>query len=157
MEAAFVIYLPAETDLSAFSFHTFMFEWGGVQYPQGDPECYISPDFKLKKMKLHPPTGIGRMPADYQSVAAWQPIFIDGSGVDIYQSTLLGYMEEEGDVSLEKLLHRLLDDQPKWVVLFEPDFDQLDEWIPGDINTVLEKLKYSLTVEKTGYVIWKES
>ena len=54
------------------------------------------------------------------------------------------------------MLQHLLADRSIWVVLFMPDFDQLDEWIPGDINTVLEKLKHSLTVEKTGYVIWND-
>ncbi|WP_165760133.1 hypothetical protein, partial [Niastella populi] len=141
--------------LEGFPFKIPMFEWGGEQHPQGEPECGCGPNFRLKKMKPYPPDGLGKMPADYQQVT-WLRVMIEGEGVDIYGASIEGLLEEDSKYSLEKLLQCLLADQSIWVVLFMPDFDQLDEWIPGDINIVLDKLKYSLTVEKTGYVIWND-
>lgn len=153
MDICFSIYLPVDADFSAFPFQVPMFEWDGVQYPQGDPECTFGPNWKLKKLKPHQPYGLMSMPLSHRSTV-WQPVFIDGDGLENYMSSVMGLMEEDADHSLEKLLQRLLGGQSKWVVLLMPDFDQLDEYIPGDMNTVLEKIKYTMIEEKRGYVIW---
>lgn len=153
MEVCFVIYLPIDADLSAFPFQVPMFEWDGVQYPQGDPECTFGPYWKLKKLKPHQPDMPVGTPLSHKTTV-WQPIFIDGDGIDNHENSLRGFMEEDEDYSLVKLLQWILRDQPKWVVLFMPDFDQMDEYIPGDFNTVLEKIRSSLVKEKWGFQIW---
>ena len=67
MDAAFVVYLPVEAELEGFPFKVPMFEWGGEQHPQGEPECGFGLNFRLKKMK--PPSTLrlgnnaGKLPA----------------------------------------------------------------------------------------------
>lgn len=153
MEVCFAIYLPVDADWSAFPFQVPMFEWDGVQYPQGDPECIFGLNWKLKKLKPHQPYMLSRMPLSYQT-AVWQAIFIDGDGLSVYESSLMGVMEEDERYSLEKLLQWILGGQPKWIVRFEPDCDQMDEYNSGDMNTVLEKIQSSLIKEKWGFQIW---
>lgn len=153
MDVCFAIYLPVDADWSAFPFQVPMFEWGGVQYPQGEPECTFGLSWKLKKMPPHQPNMPVSMPLSHRTTV-WQSIFIDGDGLYNYYSSLMGVMEEEAGHSLEKLLQWILRDQPKWVVLFMPDFDQMDEYLPGDMNTVMEKIQSSLIKEKWGFQIW---
>ncbi len=63
-------------------------------------------------------------------------------------------MEEDAESMLKELLQWLLAGQQKWVVVFMPGFEQLDEIMPGDIETVVEKIALSLAGENKGYVIW---
>ena len=99
MDAAFVVYLPVEAELEGFPFKVPMFEWGGEQHPQGEPECGFGLNFRLKKMKPHPPYGWGKMPANYQQVT-WLRVMIEGEGVDIYGASIEGLMEEDPERSL---------------------------------------------------------
>jgi hypothetical protein len=69
MDAAFEVYLPVEAELRGLSFKVPVFEWGGEQHPQGEPEGSFGANFRLKRMKPYQPDGLGKMPADYQQVA----------------------------------------------------------------------------------------
>ena len=151
-DIAFEVLLPVDVDLSIFRFQIPEFEWQGKGYPQGEPQGYFGPNFKIKKTPV--PYAIKeRLPLVYQS-NDWQCLSISGPGLFIFKESLSGTMAEDKDYSLKKLMEFLILNQPKWAIIFEPDFDQIDEVVEGNFTTVIEKITFSLTVEKRGYIFY---
>jgi hypothetical protein len=151
MDNAFEVFLPAGADI-AFRFEQPTFEWGGLKHAQGPPEYLYESKYKLIKNPV-PGYIISKLPESYKNID-WQCIGIYGEGLQIFRKNLFDIGPEYNDDVLNELLHELLENIEKWVVAFEPDFDCLNEVLEGTLLTVIDKIKFSLAVEKNGFVVY---
>lgn len=152
MDIAFEILLPISDNLSFFQFKQPEYEWQGCKYPQGPPECSFY-SFILKKLPI-PSHRLAMLP-EYCRTIPWQCISIFGDGLYILKNGLSEGGRRDVEAQLLGLLNALLSNKSKWVVVFEPDYDRLDEVKKGEIEEVFEKIKASLLVEKRGFIIWR--
>ena len=63
-------------------------------------------------------------------------------------------MKENG--ILLSLLSALTESEKKWVVVFEPDYDRINEVIEGKLIDAYYKIIESLVVKRNGFVLWAE-
>jgi hypothetical protein len=151
MDAAFEILLPIDTGIP-FRFEQPTFEWDCVKYPQGAPEFLYDSNYKLIKTPIRPYI-ISKLPDSYQKVN-WECIALLGDGLQNYRTNLLDKGPSYYDDVLSQLLEDLLAKATKWVVVFEPDYDFPNEVLEGTLSTVIDKIRYSLGIEKSGYIVY---
>ncbi|WP_315822671.1 hypothetical protein [Paraflavitalea speifideaquila] len=85
------------------------FEWDGVNYPQGPPECKFGSNFELKILERYNFDYIqSKVPRSLRGIE-WQPISVQGDGLDLYVAQIfgMGKGEEEG-YTFKDLLFTLL-------------------------------------------------
>lgn len=150
MDAAFEILLPIEDEIPSFQFQQPEYEWQGVKYPQGPPESSFY-SFRLLKSSI--PTYIVSMLPSHCQTIDWQCISILGDGLKFVRDSLLIVGEDNSERLLFDLLNALLSNRSRWVVVFEPDYNGIDEIKEGEIEEVFEKVKSSL-IEKRGFIMW---
>lgn len=151
MDIAFEILLPIEDEISSFQFQQPEYEWQGIRYPQGPAESSFY-SFKLLKSSV-PTSIISLLPSHCQTIN-WQCISILGDGLKLVKDSLLGICKDNNERFLVALLNTLLSNKSKWVVVFEPEYDGIDEIKKGDIEEVLQKIKSSFLIKKRGFVVW---
>lgn len=150
IDIGFEFLLPKECNLSHLGFTRQVFEWGGEFFPQ-DPEEAIVFGFKLIKIEI-PDFMPQLLPKNYRK-EDWQCIYIsDGLGrieEDYY------FLEKEFDENknLENLIREITNGLERWVVYFMPEHDRVDEILEGNAKKVYEKIQYSITKERIGFVI----
>lgn len=151
MDAAFEVLLPIDTNID-FQFEPPAFEWEGVKYPQGLPEYIYDSNYKLVKSEVRQYI-ISKLPESYKKIE-WQCIAILGDGLQNFRNNLLDFGSDYNDEALSQLLQDLLAKEDKWVVVFEPDYDFPCEVLKGDISIIIDKLKFALGIEKSGYIVY---
>ncbi|HEY1047105.1 MAG TPA: hypothetical protein VGF79_11740 [Bacteroidia bacterium] len=151
MDLAFEFLIPFESQLSSIKFEQTVFEWQGEKFPQGPESCELY-YFKLIRSDV-PAHVLQILPSDFRSIQ-WHCIaVIDGleSFVnDISDVTSIS----SGKEKLMNLLDSLTEFEEKWVLVFEPGYDRLDEIFEGDVNIAFHKIIDSLTVMENGFIIW---
>lgn len=50
----------------------------------------------------------------------------------------------------------MTESEKKWVVVFEPDYDRINEVIEGKLINTYYKIVESLVVKRNGFVLWVE-
>lgn len=151
MDVGFEILIPIGSENKTIKFAEPVYEWDGVEYPQG-PEEAIFYYFKLKKTEV--PSHISMyLPSGFKDFQ-WQCISV-ADGIVEYERELLHMNEKSAvDDKLMELLRSILESESKWVVAFEPDCDRIDDTLKGDIDLVFKEIVNSLKIEKKGFVIW---
>ncbi|SKA03538.1 hypothetical protein SAMN04488128_102393 [Chitinophaga eiseniae] len=152
MDIAFEILLPVESIIPSIKFEVPEFEWQGEKYPQGPEEAYVH-QFKLVKSPVTQYI-IPLLPESLKS-EGWQCIAVM-EGVDELAQRLINEGQEikKKDADLFALLTTLTQHEERWVIVFEPDCDQIDFVIEGGLQLVYNNIIESLTIEKRGFVIW---
>jgi len=154
MDLAFEILLPVESDLDLLQFKEPEFEWDGIVYPQGPPETTFGEHFRLVISPI-PDFVLRRLPTAYRKLDL-QCIAVSGEGLDLYQSYLRGFVEEEPVPSLSDLITTLIGNRDHWVVNFDPEYDGVAVSEAGTIADVMAGIDYSLKVGKRGFLFWKD-
>ncbi|HTF82461.1 MAG TPA: hypothetical protein VL947_12080 [Cytophagales bacterium] len=152
MDTGFEILLSFEEELTSLNFKRQTYELDGVYYPQSNEEAYFHP-FKLLKSDV-PLHVISMLPSNMQKVK-WQCISIIGNGLDLVKANLEVNSSMNVD-ALYSLLCTLLKDKAQWVVVFEPDYDRIDEVLSGSMDEVFAMIKASLVVDKKGFIVWHD-
>ncbi|NLU91549.1 hypothetical protein [Chitinophaga sp. Ak27] len=151
MDIGFEILLPVESKISAINFKQPVYEWQGEKYPQGQEEASFR-YFKLIKSNV--PEHIIPLLPDRFRKCQWQCISIV-EGVNDLMDELTTDTLSENEVLLN-LLSSLTEGEKKWVVVFEPDYDRIDEVLEGNLVVAYRKIVDSLVVKKNGFVLWVE-
>jgi len=151
MDICFEILIPVESTVSAVKFKTPVYEWDGVEYPQGPEEAWIH---YLKIIKSDIPAHVLSFLPDNLKKVKWQCIsIVEGMDELVEEVSIEGEMIEK-ESNLLDLLDLIVTNEKKWVVIFEPDCDRIDEVIEGDINFAFRRIVKSLKVEVEGFVMW---
>ncbi|MDV2442533.1 hypothetical protein CMV00_01795 [Elizabethkingia anophelis] len=153
MDLGFEFLLPIESEVSTFKFERPIYEWQGERFPQGQPETFFH-YFKLMK-SIVPKHIIPLLPNDLQT-EQWQCISLM-EGID----NLIEELSQNTDINvggqiLADLLFHLIGAEEKRVIIFEPDYDCIDEVFEGNIEVAFYEIINSLTIEKKGFVIWNK-
>jgi len=151
MDVGFEILIPIRSKATIIKFEQAVYEWQGEKFPQGQVEAWFH-YFKLIKSNV-PEHVIPLLPKDFQR-EQWQCIsIIDGIESLINELSLDTNILIENDVLLN-LLNSLIGVEKKWVVVFEPDYDCINEVIEGNIHIAFRKIIDSLKIDKNGFVLW---
>jgi hypothetical protein len=151
MDIGFEFLLPKEAKIPTIKFEQLLYEWQGKKNPQGQEENWFH-HFRLTKSNV-PEHIIPMLPSDFQGIQ-WQCIsIIDGVENLINELSEDTKIPKKNDVLLN-LLHSLVGGEKKWVIVFEPDYDCIDEVLAGDLNIAFHKIVDSLTLERKGFVLW---
>lgn len=153
MDVGFEVLLPIESEITTIKFEQSVYEWQGEKFPQGQEEAWFH-YFKLTKSNV-PEHIIPFLPNDFQR-ERWQSIsIIDGIESLINELSLNTNIPKKNDILLN-LLYSLTGVEKKWVVVFEPDYDCIDEVMEGDVHIAFHKIVDSLTLKRNGFVLWCE-
>lgn len=153
MDVGFEFLLPLESKIKTIKFEQPFHEWQGEKFPQGQEEAWFH-YFKLTKSNI-PEHIMPFLPNDFQR-EQWQCISIlDGIESLMNELSVNTNIPKENDILLN-LLYSLTEVIKKWVLVFEPDYDCIDEVIEGDVPIAFRKIVDSLTLEKNGFVLWYE-
>lgn len=144
MSSSLQFLFPVEDNLKHLNFITPKFEWDGVLYPQGSPECRFGSHFLLKQID-EPNSHLlyikKLLPKELDHVT-WKFVEVIGEGLNIYKMSLFGHATEEAGYTLNDLISLLLKNSPIWIALFEPsDDDGFDRANKGGIEEVMFNLK----------------
>lgn len=154
MDVGFEFLIPFNAELPTLKFEQPVYVLEEKSYPQGNEEFWFL-GFKLIKSNI-PEHIIGLLPKRFQN-EHWQCIsIIDGIDdiISIYSENI---NTRQGYNTLLKLLTSITGIEKKWVLVFEPDYDGIDEVLEGDVEIAFSQIVNSLTIEKTGFVIWYEN
>ncbi|WP_114752783.1 hypothetical protein [Pleomorphovibrio marinus] len=151
MDVGFEILLPIDSKVAIAKFERPVYEWQGEKFPQGQEEAWFH-YFRLTKSNV-PEHIIPFLPNDFQN-EQWQCISIlDGIESLLDELSVDTNIPKENDMLLN-LLHSITKEAKKWVIVFEPDYDCIDEVIEGDVHIAFCKIVDSLTLERNGFVLW---
>ena len=151
MDIAFEILIPIEAEVIGISFSQPFYEWDGVKYAQG-PEEGDFQFFKLVRSDV-PEHIIRLLPEDHQAIN-WK-CFSVTEGLDkIFAEDKKGARVEE---LITDLLQSVIGDGKNWVVVFEPNNDQIDYTFEATLGIVSNKITRSLLHERIGFVMWSVS
>lgn len=153
-DVAFEFIIPENSQLDSFNFQCKAREWDGVMHEQGLPESNFGKHFKLIKTPV-PISHLSRLPKQL-SQTKWVCISVQGDGLEIYGMNLLGEGEEETGFTLKDLIQNLLKWKGPWAVVFEPDYDSELETKQATIDDIIASIKFSLTVNKKGFLYYGE-
>ena len=151
MDIGFEILLPVESKISAINFERPVYEWRGEKYHQGREEARFH-YFKLIRSNV-PEHIISLLPDRFRKYQ-WQCISIVEGMDDLRTELSADTMKENG--ILLSLLSALTESEKKWVVVFEPDYDRINEVIEGKLIDAYYKIIESLVVKRNGFVLWAE-
>ncbi|MGI9650146.1 hypothetical protein [Chryseobacterium sp. RLHN22] len=153
MDIGFEFLLPIESNITTIKFEQPVYEWQEEKFPQGEEEAWFH-YFKLTKSNV-PEHITPLLPSNFQR-EQWQCIsIIDGFESLINELSVDKKIPEENNILLN-LLHLLTKTQKKWVMIFEPDYDCINEVIEGNVDIAFHKIIDSLTIERNGFVLWNE-
>jgi hypothetical protein len=154
MDIAFEVMIPIDAETLGAKFNQPVFEWGGVIYPQG-PEMVNFHYFRLEYSNF-PAYLLLRLPDNLKEIE-WKCIsVVEGLGELNEELWNTENVKEEKRNKLLELLNKLIGNEPRWFVNFEPNFDQIDEVKEGDINIVYQEILDSLRVKRKGFLIWHD-
>lgn len=153
MNIGFEFLLPIESKLSTIKFEVPVYEWGGEKFAQGPAKAWFH-FLKLRKSNV-PEHIISLLPDNFQR-QQWQCVAIT-DGVDnlVDELSIDSNILQENNI-LFNLLSSLTEVEKRWVIVFEPDYDRIDEVLEGNIDIAFRKIVDSLTIERNGFVIWYE-
>lgn len=153
MDVSFEILIPVEVKISFIKFEQPVFEWEGEVFPQGNKEARFH---YFKMIESEVPEHIVSLLPDHFKKEQWQCISII-DGLDDLICELSSTIEPPAEKSsLQILLSSITEIGSRWVVVFEPDNDRIDEVLKGNIDVAIRKIADSLIHEKNGFVIWFE-
>lgn len=151
MDIGFEVLLPVESKISTINFEQPVFEWNGEKYPQGQEEAWVH-YFKLIKSNV-PEHVVPLLPDSFQK-RQWQCVSIV-DGIDDLQNDLsAGINIENENNTVFDLLSSLTEGERMWVIVFEPNYDCIDDVLEGNLDIALHKIIDSITIKRTGFVLW---
>ncbi len=152
VDIAFELLFPIDAELSGLNWKQPFFEWQGQRFPQGSEETSFS-YFKLIKSDV-PAHIIKFLPENFKK-ERWQCISIN-EGLEKVKEDFLKVEKNNDENDLFNLLIKLIGVKKKWVLIFELEYDTIDDVGEGDINVVFQKIRNSLTVDRKGFIIWNK-
>ncbi|NLR62517.1 hypothetical protein HGH93_30780 [Chitinophaga polysaccharea] len=151
MDIGFEILLPLQSKIPAINFKQPFYELEGEEYPQSQEEANF---YYFKLIKSNVPEHIISLLPDKFRKCQWQCISVVEGMNDLM--TKLSVDIRDGDGALLNLLSSLTGNEKKWVVVFEPDYDCIDEVLEGSLMDASRKIIDSLVTERNGFVLWVE-
>ncbi|WP_346315962.1 hypothetical protein [Chitinophaga sp. YIM B06452] len=155
MDIGFEIMIPVEAGLklSGVKFKQPAYEWDGVEYPQGPEEADF---YYIKLMKLDIPKYVLSLLPDNLKKTEWQCITVI-KGINELKKELM-LLEDETKKKgnkLFELLNILIGNMPEWCIVFDPDYNGINEVIEGNINIAYQEILNSLLINPKGFLVWK--
>lgn len=151
MDIGFEFLLPIESKITTIKFEQPVYEWQGEKFPQGQEEALFH-YFKLIKSTV-PEHIMSLLPNNFQK-EQWQCIsIVNGIESLINELSLDENIHKENNILLD-LLRSLTEAQKKWVIIFEPDYDCINEVMEGNIHIAFHKIRDSLIIERNGFVLF---
>lgn len=138
--------------VDGLTIHQEVFNWGGVDYPQGPPVYHWGSYVELIPSPIQPYI-INWLPVNYKD-EAWLGLDVRGNGLDLLEREVNGEQVNWMGRRLDDLLKAILIQQDRWGLIFEPNYDQLDNIYRLSIDDCVNKLKSNLrwTGKREGFI-----
>jgi hypothetical protein len=142
MDVLFQIFLPELKPVARLEPHQDTFWWEGEEHPQGPVVYRWGTHVQLvpRGIQEHVPRFL---PEGYLG-PDWVFFDVEGDGLELLWEEVRGREVDWGGRRLDDLLSRLLEQHDRWVVLFEPFSDQIDNVYRLLVQECLDKLKANL-------------
>jgi len=141
MDILFEIIVPKLPHIEGLEPQQFTYEWSGVAHLQG------STTFRWGNIELVPdqvqPWLLRFLPNNYVS-DQWLWLQISSSSLELLEKELNGEPVDWSGRHLEDLLKLILSENKKWVLIFEPNYDEIDSAYNLDVVGCINKLKSNL-------------
>jgi hypothetical protein len=157
MDVLFQLLLPELPAIEGLERNQRIFNWGGVDYPQ-EPAIYRwGEHVELVPSELQP--FIPRfLPAGYID-KSWIFLDVKGDGLDLWESEVNGREVDWFGYRLDDLLKLILEQQGKWLVIFELNYDQIDNTYTLNADECIQKLESNLRLnyQREGFIATKRA
>ncbi|WP_293886750.1 MULTISPECIES: hypothetical protein [unclassified Sphingobacterium] len=142
-----IIISKKESDVQNLSFQQPFFKWGGVAYPQG-PEEALYKSFKIMKSDV-PTFVLNYLPNEFNT-EIWECFTIkEGLKQEINDIEDAGYRDE-----LNALLSLFIENRSKWIVIFQPGYDDIDSVVNVGWDTVAKRIISATNQMDGGFIAW---
>jgi hypothetical protein len=127
--------------------------WGGQDHPQEPITYYWGPYVEFRMSRL--PTYLWNAIPDEYRKKEWLVLDVNGSALDLFELEVNGQEVDWDSRPLDAVLDRLLSQHNRWVLIFEPHYDQIDSVYRLTVSESLQKLRsnYLRAREKEGFII----
>lgn len=142
MDVLFEVLLPELEDVEGLEPHQVIFSWGGEAHPQGPVTYRWGPHVELAPDYIQP--HIMRFLPEGYADESWAVLQIKGDGLDLLEMEVNGEEVDWFGRRLDDLLESLLKQHERWVLIFEPNYDQIDRVYELDVEECISKLKANL-------------
>lgn len=156
MDDFFVFLLPEDADTNDFNFKIPVYNWQGVDYPQGPPTCRYGANFILT-IDYDEVKFISKFFPYKNKLKNWKAIRVTGNGIDVYRSSLFNAdIIEDIGYTLQILIETTLRNQPEWIVFFQKDFDDRVNIIEKNNADVVNEIQNCIKgKQNTGLLLYK--
>lgn len=127
--------------------------WGGQDYPQEPITYHWGPYVELRTSQL-PSYLWDLLPEQYRK-EKWLVLDVNGEALDLLELEVNGKEVDWGNRPLDELLRLMLSQQQRWVLIVEPNYDQIDSVYDLTVDEALQKLKsnYLRESQKEGFIV----
>ena len=152
MDALLQLIIPRIPSLDGLQRYQREFTWEGVSYPQEPVTYNWGPQVKLSKSEAQSFI-INLLPQDLVD-QTWEVLETDNETLDLMEQHFNGEDVDWYGCRPDELLISLLAQSEKWVLIFEPNFDQIDHILRLSPTDAVNKLKSVLNWqnERLGFI-----
>ena len=146
MDALLQILLPEIKQIPNLELEQRVFIWNGTGYPQ-EPVVYRwGPHVKLIASQIQ--QSLLRFLPDGYLTEQWVALDVNSEALDLIEAEINGEAVDWLGYSLDELIRLLLIRNDRWVLIFEPDYDRIDNVYRMQPEECISKLKAIL--ERSG-------
>jgi len=143
VEALLQILIPAIKQLPNLERYQRVFTWDGTEYPQEPVEYCWGPHAKLVTSEIQQFL-LSLLPAGYVT-DQWVALDVDRETLDLLAAEINGQQVVDWlGLTFDDLLRLLLAEYDRWVVVFEPHYDQIDNIYRMKPEECIAKLRANL-------------
>jgi hypothetical protein len=127
--------------------------WGGQDYAQGPITYHWGPYVEFRTSQL--PTALWDAIPEEHRKESWLVLDVNEDALDRLELEVNGQEVDWGTHPLDAVLDLVLSQQEKWVLVFQPHYDQIDSVSRLTVSESLQKLKTNYLRERTkeGFII----
>lgn len=154
MDVVFEIIIPNETVIPELDFKIPYYEWDGIEYEQGPPECLFHSNYMLQILEV---IGKHRLPEKYKNLSL-KSIYITGDGLRFFVEGLFGFRDdlETQRAILVDLLSIITKSSSIWTVFFthSDNFTHPENNRKGSLDDVINNIENSFKTTHYSFVVF---
>jgi hypothetical protein len=152
MDALLQLLIPDMKSLPGLERHQNVFTWEGKNHPQKPITYRWGPHVELIVSEVQAFI-LDLLPPDYRD-KSWVVLEPSDDTLDLFEREANGYEVDWSGYRVDDLLILLMNQHERWVLIFEPQYDQIDQTCRLEATTALQKLKLNLKadIQKEGFI-----
>lgn len=152
MDDLLAILIPAIPNIPGLEKRQAVYSWGGQEYPQEPITFHWGPYVAFRTSQLQEYLW-KFLPEEYRHTN-WLVLDVNEKALDMLEREVNGKEVDWDGWDIEAVLRQILSLQERWVLVFEPHYDQMDSVYHLPVTECLEKLKlnYRRDQQKEGFI-----